>query len=350
MPNKHNYIHGHMEFELQGAPYMNGQLLQRIAAAIQAGTLHGWLLIDRDFRIVCVNDAFCNLWGKKQSDLVGQSLLHALFDGNKKDKDNNYYGPLIETMDTGVEFPVLEACLTNRVDNSYVWYLASTFLLRDENGQPEYAVGIYVGIDKFKYIEKKLDNINVSIIKAFCRAIGIRDEYTKQHSENVAGLMVELAEFMKLPREAVTISYLAGIVHDVGKIGVPERILNKPGRLTNMEYESVKRHAIKGADILSDIDGFEAIASIVRHHHERYDGTGYPTGLAGDYIPLYSRMLSVCDAYDAMTTERCYRAPYSAEQAIHEINRCAGTQFDPEISRAFVGLITSAKMGDNSGA
>lgn len=327
---------------------MNGRLLQRIAAAVQAGLLHGWLVIDRDFRIICVNDAFCNLWGKSQADLVGQSVLHALFDGNKKDKDDNYHGPLIETMDTGVEFPMLEACISNHTDNSYLWYLASTVLLRDEDERPEYAVGVYVGIDKFKCIEKKLDSINVSIIRAFCRAIGLRDEYTKQHSENVASLMVKLAEFMKLSREAVTVSYLAGIVHDVGKIGVPERILNKPGRLTHGEYESVKRHAVKGADILSDIDGFEAIASIVRHHHERYDGTGYPAGLGGETIPLYSRMLSVCDAYDAMTTERCYREPYGIGQALREINRCSGTQFDPEISRAFVDFVSSSKHVDSS--
>ncbi|MPM86794.1 hypothetical protein SDC9_133886 [bioreactor metagenome] len=326
---------------------MDGQLFTRIAKAVQSSSLHGWLVIDRDFNIVFVNDTFCKLWHRDRDQLINKSLLDALYNGKKTDEDNNYHGPLIETMDTGREFPLLEACISNPYDKSYVWYLASTFVLRDSEDEPEYAVGVYVPIDKFKVIEAKLDVINLSIIKAFCKAIGIRDTYTKQHSEHVAALMVELAEFMKMARDGVTIAYLAGIVHDVGKIGVPERILNKPGSLNDNEYESVKRHAIKGADILSDIDGFEVIASIVRHHHERFDGLGYPAGLAGDAIPVYSRMLSVCDAYDAMTSARCYRKPYTVRQALDEIRRCAGTQFDPEISNAFIEFMEQSRMKDN---
>ncbi|MGI6093000.1 MAG: HD domain-containing phosphohydrolase [Negativicutes bacterium] len=323
---------------------MDGQLFTRIAQAVQSSSLHGWLVIDRSFKIVFVNDTFCKLWQIDHDKLINKSLLEVLYNGEKKAEDDTYHGPLIETMDTGREFPLLEACLINPFDKSYIWYLASTFLLRDSNDEPQYAVGVYVPIDKFKVIEAKLDVINLSIIKAFCKAIGIRDSYTKQHSEHVAALMVELAEFLQLPRDGVTIAYLAGIVHDVGKIGVPERILNKPGSLTDNEYESVKRHAIKGADILSDIDGFEDIASIVRHHHERYDGLGYPLGLAGDAIPVYSRMLSVCDAYDAMTSARCYRAPYSVRQALDEIKRCSGTQFDPEISKAFIKFMEQSRI------
>lgn len=335
-------------FDYRGAAAMDEQLFTRIAQAVQSSSLHGWLVIDRNFRIVFVNDTFCRLWHIDQDRLINKSLLNVLYNGKKVDEDNNYHGPLIETMDTGCEFPLLEACLTNPHDNSYIWYLASTFLLRDSEDEPEYAVGVYVPIDKFKVIEAKLDVINLSIIKAFCKAIGIRDTYTKQHSEHVAALMVELAEFMKLPRDGVTIAYLAGIVHDVGKIGVPERILNKPGALTDTEFESVKRHAIKGADILSDIDGFEVIASIVRHHHERFDGLGYPIGLAGDDIPVYSRMLSVCDAYDAMTSARCYREPYSVRQALDEIKRCSGTQFDPEICKIFIRFMEQSRIKEKS--
>lgn len=322
--------------EDKGAAAMDGQLLARIANTIQNSSLHGWLVIDRNFKIVLINDAFCQLWHMNRDDLLGQSLLDVFYNGQKQDDDNNYYGPLIETMDTGREFRLSEACLSNPHDKAFIWYLTSTFLLRGTNDEPEYAVGIYVPINRFKIIEEKLDSINLSIIRAFCKAIGIRDTYTKQHSEHVAALMVELAEYMRLPREGITIAYLAGIVHDVGKLGVPEQVLNKPGCLTDSEYESVKRHAIKGADILSDIDGFSLIASIVRHHHERFDGRGYPEGLRGESIPIYSRMLAVCDAYDAMTSARCYRKPYNIRQALDEIRRCAGTQFDPEISDAFI--------------
>ncbi|MDD4600161.1 hypothetical protein SDC9_04032 [bioreactor metagenome] len=323
---------------------MNAQLFAQIANAVQSSSVHGWLVIDRDYKIVFVNDAFCRLWHIDRENLLDKSLLDIFYNGNKKDKNDSYHGPLIETIDTGREFPLMEACLSNHYDNSYIWYLASTFLLREPETEPRYAVGVYVPIDKFKMIEARLDGINISIIKAFCKAIGIRDTYTKQHSEHVAALMVELAEFMEMPREGVTIAYLAGIVHDVGKLGVPERILNKPGLLNDNEYESIKRHAITGADILADINGFDTIASIVRHHHERFDGRGYPVGLAGDAIPIYSRMLAVCDAYDAMTTARCYREPYPVRQALDEIQRCSGTQFDPEISEAFIRFMEQSRI------
>ncbi|MEN6411445.1 MAG: HD domain-containing phosphohydrolase [Veillonellales bacterium] len=322
---------------------MKKNVLIRVAEAVQASSMHGWLVIDRNYRIVFVNDAFCKLWEMPKRDLIGQSLLKAIFDGRKQDDDGIYHGPLIETMDTGREFPAMEACIGNSRMHSYIWHLVSTFLLRDEEGQPEYAAGIYVGIDKFKVIEKQLDTMNMDIIRAFCKAIGIRDAYTKQHSEHVATLMVDLAEYMKLPAQAVTTAYLAGIVHDVGKIGVPEKILNKPGRLTGDEYEFVKRHSARGADILTDIPGFDNIADIVRHHHERFDGLGYPAGLKGDAIPLFSRMMSVCDAYDAMTSARCYREPLTLAQALAEVVRCTGSQFDPAVSEQFIQFIHSIR-------
>lgn len=326
---------------------MKKNILTRVAEAIQGSAMHAWLVIDRNYKIIFVNEAFCKLWKIPRKDLIGHSLLQVLFDGNKQDTAGAYHGPLIETMATGREFPAMEACIGNSRDRSYIWHLVSTFLLRDEENQPEYAVGIYVGIDKFKVLEKKLDSMNMDIIRAFCKAIGIRDAYTKQHSEHVATLMVELAEYMKLPAEAVTTAYLTGIVHDVGKIGVPEKILNKPGRLTAEEYEFVKRHSTRGADILTDIPGFGTIAGIVRYHHERFDGLGYPAGLKGEKIPLFSRMMSVCDAYDAMTSARCYREPLTVEQALGELSRCTGTQFDPAISDQFIQFIHSGLASGN---
>lgn len=320
---------------------MDYSTLARIAAVIQSSSVQGWLVIDRDFNVVHANDAYCQLWKVKAEEVIGNYVLDLFFNGRKRDKRGRYVEPLIETMDTGREIALKEVCVTNHYHETHIWCLANTYLLRDTDGNIEYALATYLPIDKFKVIERRLDNINLDIIKAFCKAIGVRDAYTKQHSESVAYLMVELSEYMNLSPEEVTRAYLAGIVHDVGKIGVPEKILGKPGRLSEDEFEIIKCHPVKGAEILAEIDGLGTITNVVRHHHERYDGYGYPEGMAGEHIPFLSRMLSICDAYDAMTSKRCYRDTYTTEQALKEIKRCAGLQFDPAISESFIQFMKS---------
>ncbi|SDM08455.1 PAS domain S-box-containing protein [Dendrosporobacter quercicolus] len=328
-----------MFIDERGASHMDYSTLARIAAVIQSSPVQGWLVIDRDFNVAHANDAYCQLWKVKAQEVIGKYILDLFYHGRKKDKRGRYVEPLIETMDTGHEIALMEVCVSNVYHETNIWCLANTYLLRDDRGDIEYAVGTYLPIDKFKVIERRLDSINLDIIKAFCKAIGVRDAYTKQHSESVAYLMVELAEFMNLSPEEVTKAYLAGIVHDVGKIGVPEKVLAKPGRLSEEEFKVIKCHPVKGAEILAEIDGLGAITRVVRHHHERYDGRGYPEGVAGEDIPFLSRMLSICDAYDAMTSKRCYRDPYTAAQALNEIKRCAGQQFDPVISGNFIQLM-----------
>lgn len=319
---------------------MDHNTLARIAAVIQSSPVQGWLVIDRDFNVVHANQAYCQLWKLNSEEVIGQYILDLLFKGKKQDERGRYVGPLIETMDTGREISLMEVCVTNNYEAN-IWCLANTYLLHDAEGRVEYAVGTYLPIDKFKVIERRLDSINLDIIKAFCKAIGVRDAYTKQHSESVAYLMVELAEYMNLSPDEVTKAYLAGIVHDVGKIGVPEKILGKPGRLSDEEFEIIKCHPVKGSEILAEIDGLGTVTNIVRHHHERFDGLGYPEGLRGQAIPFLSRMLSICDAFDAMTSKRCYRDPYTTQQALAEIRRCAGLQFDPHISESFIHYMQS---------
>lgn len=188
----------------------------------------------------------------------------------------------------------------------------------------------------------------MSVIQTLCQVIGERDSYTVEHSKNVARLMAGFAEYAELPVEDVTLAYVVGIVHDVGKVSVPDHILNKPGRLTEEEFIEIKRHPDIGANILIKVDGLAKVAEIVRHHHERYDGRGYTGGLVGKEIPFFSRMLAVCDSFDAMTTARCYRRqPLSIEKALAEIASCAGTQFDPIISRCFVEFITRSQSYAN---
>lgn len=299
----------------------------------------GWLLINRNFEIVYINEALCRLWQKDREELLGRSVLDLFYNGTKKIPAGHYHSPLLETIETGREFRGKEAYLCPSGANFPCWFTVDTYTFRDSQGIVQYALGTYTLIDRYKALETQLESINISIIKSFCKAIEARDAYTLRHNENVADLAVGLAEYLRLPTTDIMTVYLAGLVHDIGKIGVPESVLNKPGRLTDGEYAVIKHHPVIGADIVAEIDGFGAIAKIVRHHHERYDGRGYPDGLAGEQIPFFSRLLAVCDAYDAMTSVRCYRVPLNIESAVAEIAACAGSQFDPDIARCFIEYI-----------
>jgi len=308
-----------------------------ILDVVHARINQGWLIIDRDYRVVYANETICRWLSQDSSRFIGKSLLDVLYRGRKRSHCGEYYGPLIETMDTGIEQNRKECYMA--VSGQYRWFLANTFLITNEHGQTQFAVGNYVIIDKYKSIEETLDTINLSIIKAFVEAIGARDHYTKTHSECVADLMMELAQFIGLTPSQVRRAYLTGLVHDIGKIGIPEHILNKPGRLTVEEFAVIQEHPGIGANILSKINGFNDISKAVRHHHERFDGQGYPDRMGGCDIPLFSRMLAVCDTFDAMISARCYRQPFSYEQAVDEIKRCTGTQFDPVLSDAFIEMM-----------
>ncbi|NLP42726.1 MAG: HD-GYP domain-containing protein [Veillonellaceae bacterium] len=184
-----------------------------------------------------------------------------------------------------------------------------------------------------------IEKVNMDAIDGFCREIYYCDPYTAMHAEHVADLMAGLATQMSMSAEEINLAYVVGVVHDVGKIKTPEAILTKPARLTDEEYKIMKRHSIDGAEMLSAIAGTEPIVPVMRHHHERYDGKGYPDGLIGKEIPLLSRMLAICDSFDAMTTHRCYKSPMTLPESLIEIKKCAGSQFDPEICQAFFEFI-----------
>jgi HD-GYP domain-containing protein (c-di-GMP phosphodiesterase class II) len=153
-------------------------------------------------------------------------------------------------------------------------------------------------------------------------------------------LAATLAEEMGLSPDRVRNITTAGLLHDLGKVSVGERILNKPSKLTESEFAKMKEHAALGASmIVSGAEALQPLAPIVRHHHERFDGNGYPDGLARENIPLEARILSVADAFDAMTHERAYRKALSREEALGEIERGAGTRFDRAVVEAFLGVV-----------
>ncbi len=170
-------------------------------------------------------------------------------------------------------------------------------------------------------------------------AINKRDLYTEDHCKRVTRSSLALGEMLKLDSYEKDVLRVVGPVHDVGKIGIPDSILLKPGKLTPEEYEIIKAHSVYGEEIINRFEILSYEAKIIRHHHERFDGEGYPDRVARNEIPRGAKIIAVCDAYDAMVTDRPYKKAYGKEEAINEIIRCKGTQFDPEIADCFVELV-----------
>ncbi|MFN3699788.1 MAG: HD-GYP domain-containing protein, partial [Dictyoglomus sp.] len=168
------------------------------------------------------------------------------------------------------------------------------------------------------------------------------------HSREVRDIALSLGRYLGLEEEDLKILEYAGYLHDIGKIKVPDFILKKPEKLSDEEYMIIKMHPIWGEEILKNISSFRDIGKIIRYHHERWDGKGYPDGLKGEEIPFYSRILSLADSFQAMTAYRPYKKRLSIDEAIEEIKRCKGTQFDPYLSDVFMELIVKNKIRYNN--
>jgi HD-GYP domain-containing protein (c-di-GMP phosphodiesterase class II) len=186
----------------------------------------------------------------------------------------------------------------------------------------------------------ELENLFFSSIRTLVAVVDRKDGYTHGHSERVTAFALKLAREMELPEREIEVIPLAGLLHDLGKIGVPEKVLNKPGELTDEEFEQMKLHPIHGAEIISTIESpyVDEIVPAVRHHHEWWNGQGYPDGLVGEETPRLARLLAITDAFDAMTSDRPYHKGSSMDRAIQIVRDCSGTQFDPEFAKGLVRL------------
>jgi len=193
-----------------------------------------------------------------------------------------------------------------------------------------YAYKLYLNIHKEHF----------NIIYALSQAIETRDPYIENHSKRMANYAVAIAERLGFSREEIQTIQYAAILHDIGKLGVSEKILNKPGSLTPEEWVYIKKHPLMGAKILEGIDSLKEASRLIYYHHERYNGKGYPERLKGEDIPRGARILAVIDAYDAMISKRPYHPfPYSQEEAIEELKKNAGTQFDKRIVEIFLEIV-----------
>lgn len=202
-----------------------------------------------------------------------------------------------------------------------------------------------VAIANASYIHEQTANVRKqialyhSVVLSLSKAIDARDSYTYGHSDGIALLSQKVGDAMGISEQGHEVLHWASLLHDIGKIGVRDSILFKPGKLTPEEWVEMKKHPDIGADIIARLPGLEQVSEIIRCHHERYDGNGYPRGLKGEQIPVEARIISVVDSYFAMIDHRVYNIPKTPQEAVEELTRCAGTQFDPGVVAIYLTLI-----------
>lgn len=312
---------------------------------------YGVMLLDKEFNIARANNYIAKISGIPIKELIGKKCYE-----------------VIHGQDRPIEgCPVSMSIKTNRAEGLEYYepklgihFMISSAPLFDEDGLAIAYVSSLVDITEIKDKEKKLvesrdaflnmlkdttsaykelKELHDNLILSFANALDAKSPWTKGHSERVTEYALAIAQRMGLNEKEIDALRAAGLLHDIGKIGTYDVILDKPDKLTDEEFALVRMHPIKGEEILRPIKELEHILPIIKAHHERIDGRGYPHGLKGEEIPLLARILCVADSFDSMTTDRPYRPAPGKEYAIVEFKRCSGTQFDPQVVEAFLKVL-----------
>jgi HD-GYP domain-containing protein (c-di-GMP phosphodiesterase class II) len=194
-------------------------------------------------------------------------------------------------------------------------------------------------------LEDRFQRQTLAMATSLVSLIDLRDRYTGGHSQRVANYVRGIGMQMCLPDDQIETIVFSASLHDIGKIGVPDHILLKPGALDDEEFAWIRKHPEWGWIAIRNVDGFQEAALLILHHHERLDGAGYPSQLKGNEIPLGARMIAVADSYDALTTNRPYRTARTRVEALNELFRCSNTQFDPQVLNAFAAYLERCRGG-----
>jgi putative nucleotidyltransferase with HDIG domain len=203
----------------------------------------------------------------------------------------------------------------------------------------QYAADLQLELEEKERLMEEQQKMYLKFISSAAKAIEAKDRHTHGHSERVSEYTVKIARQLELDMATMESVRVAAVLHDIGKIGLQDAILLKPSSLTRDEFDLVKQHPVIGADILAPLQLDELVLDGVKHHHERWDGTGYPDGKSGNEISVVARIIAVADAFDAMTSSRPYRKSLPLEVAIEEIDKCTGSQFDPEVVNSFLQVL-----------
>lgn len=311
--------------------------LDKLKDLIIDTTPTGLVFLDNEGTIEYVNQATGDILGSTKT--VGLNIFK--FDTIQKSRMyegiiNASKGNFTELLGTHYTSYTSRA---NKVLNVYI-----SPIINEETKRVSNMILFIHDITKEYNLKLELENTYISTIKALAELIDARDKYTGKHSENVSKYTSYICDELNIDEETKRQISIAANIHDIGKIGVADDILNKPDVLTNEEYENIKRHPVIGAEVLNKITGFRNISNIIRHHHEKWDGTGYPSGLKGEEIPLGSQIIAISDTYDAITTDRVYRKSLDKEKAINILLQEKGKQFNPELVDIFLKNILILKI------
>lgn len=322
---------------------------------------HGYVYgVECDFAVENYRKQTLTNWNV-QIELINDCYIDSMWNGNYEFKDNiisfepveynmtiegkekQTFGFIIYTASTDC---VKSAVLTYNVEGRMVdyllfWIVSVGFVI---------FISVWLSGVYFQAKNERLRKINEASQKVinesfltFANMIDAKDSYTKGHSQRVAYYARELAVKMGVDEEGCKNIFYIGLLHDIGKIGVQDAILKKNTKLTYDEFNEIKEHVSMGGDILKNFTAIEGIEGGARYHHEKYDGTGYMEGLSGEAIPLFARIIAVADAFDSMSSKRCYRDALDIEKIIAELKNCSGTQFDPRIVPYMLELIEEGK-------
>lgn len=303
-----------------------------IIDVIVAATPVAYIILDKEFRIHFINDYFTELRQLDKLTTLGDKCYNLSNAGKQCD-----VCAVRDSIRTGKKSRMLRK---DTLPSGVVRYIDdySIPLYKNDKGEFDYILEIMVNRDEEMRNRKQRDDDFVEIIRVLSTLLETKDSYTAEHSHMVGQLSVRIAKMMGLSQEDIFEIEMAASLHDIGKVFISNKIINKPGKLTDEEFEQIKQHPQKSRDLLESISGFQRVKDYVRFHHERMDETGYPMGLKGEDIPLGARIIAVADAYDAMTSTRSYRKAMTHETAIQRIQDSINTQFDPDVVAAFLEI------------
>jgi len=312
---------------------------------------YGVFLIDRDSNILRANKyasltfevPFGNIKGKLYYEMVPDSQFkkHPSVQNNSYLKDIEFYNKKLNKYFKQYVAPIPDH---EGITKAFVVSLVDiTKTKEDEHRLVESKDAFFNMLKELDVSYKGLKDLHESLIHSFVNAIDAKSPWTKGHSERVTSYSVAIATKLGFPEKDIEILRIAALLHDIGKIGTYDQILDKPGKLTDEEFALIRMHPARGEEILRPISQFTNLLPIIRHHHERLDGKGYPDRLKNDEIPFPAKIISIADSYDSMTSDRPYRHAPPREYAISELKRCSGTQFDPQAVEAFLAVLGRLK-------
>lgn len=307
---------------------------------------YGTMLIDKEFRILRANKYLAGHFGLPIKELIGRRCCEVVLNDEQPDKNC----ALLRAMKTGQQesselyheksgryFREHVSFIADGMDGKFVLFLADiTEQKKKEDDLIQSRQAFFNMLKDLDSSNQEMKELYEGLIHAFVNSIDAKSAWTGGHSEKVTDYALQIARELEMNSPDMETLRIAGFLHDIGKLGTYQALLDKAGPLSVDEFAIIKLHPAKGEEILKPIKPLRNLLPIIRHHHERVDGKGYPDGLKGEDIPFLARILCVADAYEAMVSHRPYRPALGHEQAVAELKRCSGTQFDPLVVKAFL--------------